>query len=83
MPSAMTVAEITPIDNSDVIDLTDVVFVKQLGGAEDLMFGFGTVMQIRNGHSVIISLINADAIPYDTSDTVKTILDKILLKYPL
>jgi len=83
MADVLSVADITPIDNSDVVDLTDVVFVKQLGGAEDLQFGFGTVMQIRNGHSVVVSLINADTIPYDTSDTIKTILDKILLKYPL
>lgn len=64
-------------------DLDNVVFIKQLGGAEDLIFGFGTVMQIRNGQPVVISLINADTIPYNSEDTVKSILDKILAKYPL
>lgn len=69
--------------DSEIIDLTGVVFVKQLGGAEDLIFGFGTIMQIRNGNMVVVSRINADTIPYDESDTVKTIIDKILVKYPL
>ncbi len=64
-------------------DLSEITFIKQLGGVEDLIFGFGTVMQIRNGNSVTISLINAETIPYDTTDTVKTIIDKILVKYPL
>ncbi len=65
------------------VDLTQIVFVKQLGGVEDLQFGFGTVTQIRNGQSVIISLINSDTIPYDTTDTVKTIIEKIIAKYPI
>ncbi len=69
--------------SDDCVDLSEVVFIKQLGGVEDLQFGFGTVTQIRNGQSVVISLINADTIPYDTTDTVKTILAKILAKYPL
>ena len=63
--------------------LEDVVFVKQLGGVEDLSFGFGTVMQIRNGQSVTISLINADTIPYSDTESVSSIIDKILAKYPL
>ena len=63
--------------------LQSVTFIKQLGGVEDLVFGFGTVMQIRSGQSVTISLINAETIPYDTTDTVKSILDKIIAKYPL
>jgi len=74
---------VTSIDDANVVDLTDVVFVKQLGGAEDLMFGFGTVMQIRNGNTVIVSLINADTVPYDNTDSVKAIIEKILIKYPL
>jgi len=74
---------VTSIDDENVVDLTDVVFVKQLGGAEDLMFGFGTVMQIRNGNTVIVSLINADTVPYDNTDSVKAIIEKILIKYPL
>lgn len=67
----------------DEIDLSDVVFVKQLGGVEDLQFGFGTIMQIRNGQTVTISLINAETIPYDSIDTVKSIIDKIVARYPL
>lgn len=67
----------------EVADLNDVVFIKQLGGAEDLIFGFGTIMQIRNGQPVVVSLINADTIPYNSEDTVKSIIDKILTKYPL
>ena len=65
------------------VDLDDLTFIKQLGGVEDLQFGFGTVMQIRNGQSVTVSLINADTIPYSDADTVKTIIDQILAKYPL
>ncbi len=63
--------------------LEDITFIKQLGGVEDLQFGFGTVVQIRNGQTVTISLINAETIPFDTTDTVKSILDKILIKYPV
>ena len=65
------------------IDLKEVKFIKQLGGTEDLMFGFGSVMQFRNGKSVTITLINADTIPFDTVDSVKSIIEKILNKYPL
>ena len=67
----------------DEIDLSGVVFTKQLGGVEDLQFGFGSVTQIRNGQTVVISLINAETIPYTSVDTVKSIIDKILAKYPL
>lgn len=68
---------------AEEVDLSEVVFIKQLGGVEDLQFGFGSVMQIRNGQSVTISLINAETIPYDSTDTVKSIIDKIVAKYPL
>ena len=64
-------------------DLKDIVFVKQLGGVEDLIFGFGSIMQIRNGQSVIISSINAGTIPYDSTDSVQSIIAKILVKYPI
>lgn len=63
--------------------LENVKFIKQLGGTEDLLFGFGTIAQIRNGQTITISKINADTIPYDNSDTVSTIIAKILAKYPL
>ena len=65
------------------IDLSALVFTKQIGGVEDLQFGFGSITQIRNGQTVVISLINAETIPYTDTDTVKSILDKLLAKYPL
>jgi len=78
-------AETTNCD--DIMDkevkLADLRFVKQLGGVEDLMWGFGSVTQLRNGQAVTISLINADNIPYDQVDSVKTIIDRIIAKYPI
>ena len=65
------------------VKLADLRFVKQLGGVEDLMWGFGSVTQLRNGQAVTISLINADSIPYDQVDSVKTIIDRIIAKYPI
>jgi len=65
------------------VKLADLRFVKQLGGVEDLMWGFGSVTQLRNGQAVTISLINADNIPYDQMDSVKTIIDRIIVKYPI
>ena len=70
----------TPINN---ITLKDLKFTRQLAGAEDIKFGFGSLSQIRNGQVVIISEVNADTIPYDTADSVKTVIDKIIAKYPL
>ena len=65
------------------IKLNDLKFVKQLGGVEDLMWGFGSVTQLRNGQAVTVSFINAEVIPYDSTDNVKSIIDKIIAKYPL
>ncbi len=65
------------------VKLNDLKFVKQLGGVEDLMWGFGSVTQLRNGQAVTITAINSDAVPYDNTDSVKSIIDKILVKYPL
>ena len=65
------------------IKLNDLKFVKQLGGVEDLLWGFGSVMQIRNSEAVTITLINAETVPFDNVDSVKSIIDKMLLKYPL
>jgi len=65
------------------IKVKDLKFMKQLGGVEDLLWGFGSVMQIRNGQAVTITLINADSIPYDNTTSVKSIIDQILVKYPL
>ena len=65
------------------VKLNDLKFVKQLGGVEDLLWGFGSIMQIRNGQAITISKINADSIPYDNAQSIKSIIDKILVKYPL
>jgi len=65
------------------VTLKDLKFTRQLAGAEDLRFGFGSVTQIRNGQVVMLSDINANIIPYDVDDSVKTIIDKILAKYPI
>lgn len=53
---------------------------KALGGAEDLLFGQGTVAQTRNGKEVVVSKINADTIPYSGDDVTKdkvSIVEKI------
>ncbi len=65
------------------IKLNDLKFVKQLGGVEDLMWGFGSIMQIRNGQAITVSQINAGSIPYDNAQSIKSVIDKILVKYPL
>ncbi len=54
------------------------VFVKQLGGVEDLNFGFGTRMQFRQGEGVTVSNINSAHIPYDETRSVKDVLDELL-----
>lgn len=57
------------------------IFVKDRIGAEDLLFGFGTAQQIRDGEFVSISKINAESIPYRKSDgtvvSVKAALDEL------
>ena len=63
-------------------DTKPLVFTRQIAGAEDLAFGFGSEAQIREGESVTISLINAGNIPYDTTRTVKQVLDEIIAKLP-
>jgi len=61
---------------------TKLVFTRQVAGAEDLIFGFGSTAQIREGESVTISLINADTIPFDTTRSVKQVIEEILAKLP-
>ena len=61
-------------------DEEKVIFVKDLGGAEDLMFGFGTTAQLREGENTTITLINASHIPYDDTRSVKDVLDELLAK---
>jgi len=54
------------------------IFVKAPAGAEDLMFGFGSTAQLREGENTAISLINASHIPYDSTRSVKDVLDELL-----
>lgn len=65
------------------ISLADIKFIKQLGGVEDLMWGLGSVTQIRNGQAVVVTKVNAASIPYDQVDSIKSIIDKILERYPI
>ncbi|MCI4437399.1 MAG: hypothetical protein JHC33_11390 [Ignisphaera sp.] len=65
---------------ADATTQETLVFVKQLAGAEDLMFGTGTTSQVREGQTVTLSLINADTIPYDSTRSVKDVLDELLLR---
>ncbi len=55
-----------------------VIFVKQKAGTEDLMFGFGSVSQVREGANATINLINAHTIPYDATRSVGDVLDTLL-----
>ena len=58
-------------------EISDLVFTRQIAGAEDLVFGFGAQAQIRGNDNVTISLINADTIPYDNTRTIKQALDEL------
>ena len=58
-------------------DTPKLVFARQLAGAEDLIFGFGSTAQIREGENVTITFINADTIPYDATRTIKQALDEL------
>ena len=57
------------------------IFVKDRIGSEDLLFGFDTTQQIRDGEFVTISKINAESIPYRKLDgtvvSVKAALDEL------
>jgi len=46
------------------LNVDEIIFVKNLIGGEDMLFGFGTEQQIRDGEIVVISRINAHSIPY-------------------
>ena len=61
------------ITTSDV----QLVFIRQKAGAEDLTFGFGSEQQIREGENVVVSMINASTIPYDSTRSVKDALDEL------
>jgi len=57
------------------------IFVKDVIGAEDLLFGLGTEQQVRDGEFVSITRINAESIPYRKADgtltNVKAALDEL------
>ena len=54
----------------------DVVFVVNLAGKEDLMLGYDTQTQVRDGEIVTITSLSAHEIPYRKLDgTVTTIGD--------
>jgi len=56
------------------------VMTRQLAGAEDLLRGFGSTSQIREGETVTITHINAESIPYDSTRSVKDALDELFSK---
>jgi len=60
-------------------EVEGLIFVKDLIGAEDIIFGEGEVQQIRDGEVVLITKINSESIPYRTPTgeliTVKDALD--------
>lgn len=66
----------TPVVTED----DKVIFVKQLAGAEDLLFGLGSTSQVREGETVAINFINASTIPYDSTRSVKDVLDELLAR---
>ena len=53
------------------------VFIRQKAGAEDLTLGFGSEQQIREGENVVVSMINASTIPYDSTRSIKDALDEL------
>jgi len=62
----------------------ELLFVKDLIGAEDILFGEGEIQQIRDGELVLITKINAGSIPYRTPTgeliTVKAAIDDLYAK---
>jgi len=60
-------------------DTEQLVFSRQVAGAEDLVFGFGSMAQIREGENVTITLINSSNIPYDSTRSVKQVIDELLV----
>lgn len=50
---------------------------RNLAGFEDLIFGFGSVTQNRNGRQVSITKLNAQNIPFDELRTLKKVVDDL------
>lgn len=66
-----------------IVDEEDqLVFTRQLAGQEDLIFGFGSTSQIREGENTTITFINANSIPYDSSRTVQQAIDELFAAQP-
>ncbi len=62
-------------------DLSELVFIKNLIGSEDLFVGYASQQQIRDGELVGITAINAHTIPYKKPDgsmsTVGAVMDDL------
>ncbi len=62
----------------------ELIFVKDLLGREDIMFGEGEVQQVRDGELVLITRINAHSIPYRKATgelvTVGAALDELFAR---
>ena len=54
------------------------VYTKQRIVAQDINFGLGTIVQIRNGIRVEGKLVDSSDIPYDSARSVKDVLDALL-----
>lgn len=50
---------------------------RQLAGLEDLLFGFGTVTQTRQGEIVVVTKINASNLPFDETQTLQDVYDTL------
>jgi hypothetical protein len=59
-------------------ETTKNVYTKQRIVAQDINFGLGTIVQIRNGIRVEGKLVDSSDIPYDSSRSVKDVLDALL-----
>jgi len=55
------------------------VFTRQIAGAEDIAFGFGSIAQIREGKNVTITLVNSGVIPYDSTRSIKDAIDELFI----
>lgn len=60
----------------------EVVAVRGKVGTEDIQFGLGSTTQNRGGKAVQITEVNSVHIPYDSTRSVKDMIDYILTKIP-
>ena len=59
---------------------TPLVFTRQKMGAEDIIFGFGTEVQVRNGKSVLVTHLNSSQIPFNSTMSVTDKLNDLELR---